>query len=199
MVMKVWRQVHTKVKFLYRQDKYLTPRLKRWLQFYPILIVLSHLGFTYPIKFKTKGSGSTKQILILLLRSTLHSHIIAILLWKMNRLPVAAKVESCIPTTVFLNSRMLLYHLILISLSLHTKGIILDHKLHWIYSYEKQIQDVSGHLEQALSFLRLETWAKLSYSSKNVKTTVSFTYTLKRDILSKLCKPIILNSKHIFQ
>ena len=117
----------------------------------------------------------------------------------MNRLPVAAKVESCIPTTVFLNSRMLLYHLILISLSLHTKGIILDHKLHWIYSYEKQIQDGSGYLEQALSFLRLETWAKLSYCSKNVKTTVSLTYALKRDILSKLCKSIILNSKHIFQ
>ena len=41
--------------------------------------------------------------------------------------------------------------------------------------------------QQASSFLAAEIWTKISHSTKNKKTAAS-TYTLKREILSKLCK-----------
>ena len=52
--------------------------------------------------------------------------------------------------------------------SLHKIGII------------KQIQG------SALSFLEPKTWNKTSHSTKNAKTTASFTHNLKREKFSKL-------------
>ena len=40
--------------------------------------------------------------------------------------------------------------------------------------------------EQALSFLETKIWTTISHSTKNVKTTVSFPHTLKRENLRKL-------------
>ena len=40
--------------------------------------------------------------------------------------------------------------------------------------------------QQDLSFLGSNIWTKISYGSKAVKTTASFTHALKRKILSKL-------------
>ena len=42
--------------------------------------------------------------------------------------------------------------------------------------------------QQALYFLGPKILTKISHSTKNVKTTVSFTYALKREILNKLCR-----------
>ena len=42
--------------------------------------------------------------------------------------------------------------------------------------------------QQALSFLGPKILTKISHSTKNVKTTVSFAYALKREILNKLCR-----------
>ena len=42
--------------------------------------------------------------------------------------------------------------------------------------------------QQALSFLEVRIWTKKSFNTKNVKTTAFFTFALKREILSKLCR-----------
>ena len=42
--------------------------------------------------------------------------------------------------------------------------------------------------QQALSFLEPKIWTKINHSTKNVKTTASFTHTLKREVFSKLCR-----------
>ena len=42
--------------------------------------------------------------------------------------------------------------------------------------------------QQALYFLGPKILTKISHSTNNVKTTVSFAYALKREILNKLCR-----------
>ena len=44
----------------------------------------------------------------------------------------------------------------------------------------------SSEGQQALSFLGPKIWTKIIHSTKNVKTTASFTHALKREVLSKL-------------
>ena len=44
--------------------------------------------------------------------------------------------------------------------------------------------------EQALSFLEPKIWTKISHSHKNVKTTTSFTRTLKGESLKNLFREI---------
>ena len=42
--------------------------------------------------------------------------------------------------------------------------------------------------QQSLSFLGPKIWTKISHSTKNVKTTVSFTNALEREMSNILCK-----------
>ena len=42
--------------------------------------------------------------------------------------------------------------------------------------------------QQVLYFSRRKIWTKISHSTKNVKTTASFNYVLKREILNQLCR-----------
>ena len=42
--------------------------------------------------------------------------------------------------------------------------------------------------QEALFFLGPKIWTKITHSTKNVKTTASFTHALKREILNKLCR-----------
>ena len=65
-----------------------------------------------------------------------------------------------------------------ICLSLHTIGIIVDHKWHWTYPYGKH----TG--QQALSFLGPKIWTKIAHMI--VKPTASFPHALKRENLNKL-------------
>ena len=59
--------------------------------------------------------------------------------------------------------------------------------------------------QEALSFLGIKIWTKITHSTKNVKTTAFFSHGLKREILSnrlvynKTSKQISLNLKQIFQ
>ena len=64
--------------------------------------------------------------------------------------------------------------------SLHTIDMILYHKCHWIYPYEKQTQGNKLYFSMGRKY-------GLSHSIKNVTTAASFAYTLKRQILSRLC------------
>ena len=41
---------------------------------------------------------------------------------------------------------------------------------------------------QCLSFLGPKIWTKICHSTKNVKTTISFTNALKREMSNILCK-----------
>ena len=69
----------------------------------------------------------------------------------------------------------------MISVGLHTIGIILDHKWHWINHYKK-----TNTKQQALSSLGPKIWTETIYSTKNEKTVASFTHAMKGQILSKL-------------
>ena len=70
----------------------------------------------------------------------------------------------------------------MICLTLHAIGIKLDHKQHWIYPQKTN----TG--QQVLYFSGPKIWTKISRSTKNVKTTASFNYVLKREILNQLCR-----------
>ena len=88
--MKVFKKVNEKVKFLYRQNKYVTPRLKRLL----CNNILIQLHFDL---------GCTKQnkCICLCLGLHSHSHIGVIHLQKVNWLWLSQGIESCMSTTVF--------------------------------------------------------------------------------------------------
>ena len=88
---------------------------------------------------------------------------------------------------LFLNTGTGLYHKkLMICLSLHKIGIILDHKV----ASDIPLRETNT-TKQALSFLGPKIWTKISYSIKNVKTTASFIHRLKREILSKLSRKTI--------
>ena len=56
----------------------------------------------------------------------------------------------------------------------HSEGTALDHRWHWIYPYEKKNRTT------CFVFSGTEIYTKINHSTKYVKTTASFTHTLKR-------------------
>ena len=62
-------------------------------------------------------------------------------------------------------------------LSLRSVDIAQDHRWHWTYLCEKQIQD------KKLSFLGTKAWSKIDPSIKNVRTSSSFMHAIKENSL----------------
>ena len=65
-------------------------------------------------------------------------------------------------------------------LTLLSADIAQDHRWHWTYLCEKQIQD------KKLSFLGTKAWSKIDPSIKNVRTSSSFMHAIKENILLHL-------------
>ena len=130
MIIKVFKKVNEKVKFLFGQNKYLTRRLKTLLcGFNPILILIVVPLLNKNIKQNFRWH---KTNACLGLGLPHRSHIGAIHPRKINWLQVSYRVESSIGATVFKYWKMIVHH-ISICLSLHTIGTILDHKWYWTY------------------------------------------------------------------
>ena len=124
MVMKVLKKVNAKVKFLNRQNKYLTARLNRLLCNALIQIhFVAHRGFTSWCLLLSKNLKNRLRLCAVHFR-------------KINLLPVSERVKSCIATILNIGTR-LYHHISMICLSFHTISTLLDHKWHWIYSYKE--------------------------------------------------------------
>ena len=105
MAIKVLKRVNEKVKFFYRQNEYLTTRLKRLLSG---ALIQPHFDDRCTLwcpllnkNIKHKLQVGQNKCIRLGLGLCPHSSIGAIHLRKINWLPISERVKSCIAVTLF--------------------------------------------------------------------------------------------------
>ena len=169
--MKVLKKVNAKVKFLNRQNKYLTARLNRLLCNALIQIhFVAHRGFTSWCLLLSKNLKNRLRLCAVHFR-------------KINLLPVSERVKSCIATIVFKywNEIVSSYINDMFELSYNKYPTRSQMALDILLQ-----RTITG--QEVLFFLGPKIWTKITHITKNVKTTASFTHALKREILNKLCR-----------
>ena len=98
MAIKVLKKVNGKLKFLYRQNKYLTFRLKRWPS--NNALIQPHFDcISTSLKYKLQTRHD--KCIRLCLDLPLSSHIGVAHFRKINWLQASERVESCKTTAVF--------------------------------------------------------------------------------------------------
>ena len=117
---------------------------------------------------KTQAPESTKQMHGSLFGFTLCSQICVTHFSKINWFPTSERAESCIKNTIFK----------------YCNGFVPLCDYQW-----KQIQYSKLYLFLNQNFELI--WTKISHSIKNVKSTASFSHTLKKETLNKLCRQTI--------
>ena len=183
MVSKVLTKINAKLKFLYRQSRYLTPAYKRLLcnaliqphfdygcsSFFPLLKKILKLKLQ---KLKLKPQN---KCICFCLNLPPRSHIDPSHFRKINRLPVSDRIEYCIVNNVFR----------------YWNGIVPGYINEMFkaslcsYSTRSQMALDIPHTNtgrKSLSFLGPKIWSKVNPSIKNVKTLFSFMHAPQKNI-----------------
>ena len=144
MTRKVLNKINAKLKFLYRQSRYLTPAYRRLLF---NALIQPHFDYGcsswFPLlkkNLKLKLQKAQNKCIGFCLNLPPRSHIDPSQFRKINCLPVNDRVDTVLPI-LSLSTRMELYHDIFMKcLSLHPVDIAQHHSWHWTHLCGKKIQ-----------------------------------------------------------
>ena len=185
MASKVLKKINAKLKFLYRQNRYLSPAFRRLL-----CNALIHPDFDYgcsswfPLlkkNLKLKLQKAQNKCIRLCLNLPPRSHIDPSRFRKINRLPVCDRVEYGIANTVFKYWNRIvpgyIHEIFKPSLCRYStrSQMALDIPL---------LKTNTG--QKSLSFLGPKIWSNIGPSIKNVRILSSFMHAFKKNILLHL-------------
>ena len=182
---KVLKNINARLKFLYCQNRYLTPSYIRLLC---NALIQPHFDYGcsswFPLlkkNLKLKLQKAQNKCIRFCLNLPPRSQTDPLHFRKISWLPASDRVEYTVLRIPFLSTAMELYRDIFMKcLSLHFADVTLDHRWHWTYLCGKI------YMAKKLIFHRPRKWSKINPSIKNVKITSSFMPTLKKSILFQL-------------
>ena len=141
MASKPLKKINARLKFLYRQSRYLTPAYRRLLC---SALIQPHFDYGcsswLPLlkkNLKLKRQKAQKKFIRFCLNLPPRSHIDPSHFRKINWLPVSDRVEYCFPNKVFKYWNGILPGYMKY-LSLHSVDIAQDHIWQWTYSAENK-------------------------------------------------------------
>ena len=137
MASKVLKKINAKLKFLYRQSRYLTPAYRRLLC---NALIQSHFDYGcspwFPLlktNLKLKLQEAQNRYIRFCLNLPARSHIDPSHFRKINWLPFSDRIEYCIANTAFKYWNGIVPGYIMKCLSLYSADIAQDHRCHWTY------------------------------------------------------------------
>ena len=185
MARRTLKKINGKLKFLYRQAIFLNPTCKRLLCNALIQPFFDYVCTSwYPVQrkvFKKRFQIAQNKCMQWSLDLPPRTHVSAIHFNKINWFPVEHRVELCTATTVFKFWNQL------------TPSYFKDIFTPSVNKYNTRSQmalDIPLQKttigQKSISFLGPKIWSKTNNSLRAVKTTATFTYTLKKHVLENL-------------
>ena len=185
MTSNVLRKTNAKLKFLYRQSRYLVPAYRRLLC---NALIQPHFDCGCPSWFpllkknlKLELQKAQNKCIRFCLNLPLRSHIDPFHFRKINWLPVSDRVEYCIANTVFK------YWNGIVPGYIHEmfKPLLCGYSTRSQMAFDIPLRKTNTR-QKSLSFLVSKIWSKIGPSIKNVRTLSSFMDAIKKKIFLHL-------------